>query len=501
MTKSDAELRIVASHLEKLRHHLLQDRNERIAIAHCTDSGSDLLVNEIVHVRDEDLVVSGPASCRLTNDAERRLIGDCTGRAKHPLVIHSHPFADTAWFSSRDDRMMESYQDWLGPLFPAIELVFGVLGAKELRCQRWDHDTEKFVGLPVRVLGSWERKTESLHRDNDAAVNVDRYDRSIRVLGTEGQTALSDSHVAVVGCGGTGSHMARTLARLGVGALTLVDPDRIEQSNLPRLAGATEGDVGTAKVSVVQQQCLRANPQIETTMVCDTVQNATEQLQRTDVIVAGLDKVSPRFWLNEFAVQHLIPYVDVGTRIDIGKDDETIERMFVALQTIVPGVTECIDCDEYFDPEIARIEELSGTELASGIERGYVDPDVLEPEPSVVDLNWLAAAQAVGVVKRLVTGGPTPPPSYLEYDDLGFETTQWQTEANDQCPTCGENGFLAAGEQAVDELADLQLTADSERSSSDVRGTRETASSASLPWWIAVPDTFRRYFSHETEAG
>ena len=65
----------------------------------------------------------------------------------------------------------------------------------------------------------------------------DDHARQVLAWGDDGQHSLANSTVGVVGCGGTGSHVALQLAHLGVGRLVLVDHDVVEQSNLSRLVG------------------------------------------------------------------------------------------------------------------------------------------------------------------------------------------------------------------------------------------------------------------------
>src|SRR5277367_4010420 len=65
---------------------------------------------------------------------------------------------------------------------------------------------------------------------------AERYSRQVLFsgIGAEGQKKLAASHVAIAGCGATGAAAASLLARAGVGTLTLIDRDYVEESNLPR---------------------------------------------------------------------------------------------------------------------------------------------------------------------------------------------------------------------------------------------------------------------------
>src|SRR3984885_1169827 len=76
----------------------------------------------------------------------------------------------------------------------------------------------------------------------------ERYSRQVLYpgIGERGQRQLAGSHVAVVGCGATGAAAAALLARAGVGTLTLVDRDFVEESNLQRQVLFDEADAREA---------------------------------------------------------------------------------------------------------------------------------------------------------------------------------------------------------------------------------------------------------------
>ena len=91
--------------------------------------------------------------------------------------------------------------------------------------------------------------------DTDDILDVDeeQFVRNEQFFGTEGQSRIRASRVVVVGVGGVGSHCAITLARSGVGAIRLVDFDRVTVSSLNRHASATHDEVGVPKVRSIRR--------------------------------------------------------------------------------------------------------------------------------------------------------------------------------------------------------------------------------------------------------
>ncbi len=87
-----------------------------------------------------------------------------------------------------------------------------------------------------------------------------RADRNARVLGLEGVARLRAAHVVVLGLGGVGSFTAEALARAGVGRLTLVDGERVDETNANRQLHALDGEFGRWKAEVVAERLRRAAP-------------------------------------------------------------------------------------------------------------------------------------------------------------------------------------------------------------------------------------------------
>jgi tRNA A37 threonylcarbamoyladenosine dehydratase len=96
-----------------------------------------------------------------------------------------------------------------------------------------------------------------------ASIVDEQYSRNRFYFGEEGQAAIHDAFVVVVGLGGVGSHAAHMLVRSGVKRVRLVDFDNVTVSSLNRHASATHEDVGIAKVKALAQFCRKFSPRCE----------------------------------------------------------------------------------------------------------------------------------------------------------------------------------------------------------------------------------------------
>ena len=94
----------------------------------------------------------------------------------------------------------------------------------------------------------------------------EQFYRSSLLLGEEGIRRLGQAHVLLFGVGGVGSFVAEALVRTGLGALTLVDMDMIEESNLNRQLQTLQENLGRPKAEVMGERLLSVNPQLRLTV-------------------------------------------------------------------------------------------------------------------------------------------------------------------------------------------------------------------------------------------
>ena len=122
----------------------------------------------------------------------------------------------------------------------------------------------------------------------------DRFSGMERLYGESAARAFGRAHVAVVGLGGVGSWAAESLARSGVGAITLIDLDEVCISNTNRQLHAVEGSYGRPKVEVMAERLRAINPACEVTPVMQFVTTANVATLidgRFDAVVDAIDSV------------------------------------------------------------------------------------------------------------------------------------------------------------------------------------------------------------------
>lgn len=136
-----------------------------------------------------------------------------------------------------------------------------------------------------------------------------------RLYGIDGAQRIFNAHVVVVGVGGVGSWVAESLARSGVGRLTLIDMDHIAESNINRQIHAVDLSLGMSKVDAMRQRILSFHPQAEVIGVDDfvTPDNVNLLLPSTcDAVIDACDQVSAKFALLEWARTRPCDLITVG---------------------------------------------------------------------------------------------------------------------------------------------------------------------------------------------
>ena len=132
---------------------------------------------------------------------------------------------------------------------------------------------------------------------------IDRYARQTTLpeVGAAGQARLAAASVLVVGAGGLGCPVLQYLAGAGIGRLTIVDHDTVEETNLHRQPLYAMPDIGKPKAEVARVALLRFNPAIAVEAVVErlTPQNAARLVAQADVIVDAADSFAVTYMLSD----------------------------------------------------------------------------------------------------------------------------------------------------------------------------------------------------------
>jgi molybdopterin/thiamine biosynthesis adenylyltransferase len=132
---------------------------------------------------------------------------------------------------------------------------------------------------------------------------AERYSRQMVLpqVGAAGQARLAQAHVLVVGAGGLGCAVLPYLAAAGVGRLSLVDHDRVDESNLHRQPLYRMGDLGVLKVEAARAALSALNPQVSVTTVAKrlTADNAPGLVAQADVVIDAADSFAVSYVLSD----------------------------------------------------------------------------------------------------------------------------------------------------------------------------------------------------------
>jgi molybdopterin/thiamine biosynthesis adenylyltransferase len=140
-----------------------------------------------------------------------------------------------------------------------------------------------------------------------------RYSRHILLndIGVEGQEKLLAAHVLVVGAGGLGCPVGLYLASSGVGHITVIDPDKVELSNLQRQIGHSTARVGQPKAQSLAQAMAAINPSVNITPLAALADRPwlSRHVSGFDVVVDCCDSFATRQDINAACVALKKPWV------------------------------------------------------------------------------------------------------------------------------------------------------------------------------------------------
>tara|TARA_Y100000590_G_scaffold351924_1_gene404286 strand:+ start:569 stop:1327 length:759 start_codon:yes stop_codon:yes gene_type:complete len=137
---------------------------------------------------------------------------------------------------------------------------------------------------------------------------IEQFSRQIilKNIGIIGQKKILSTKVLVIGAGGLGCPVAEFLVRSGIGALGIVDYDKVSLSNLHRQSLYEKSDIGKSKVLIVKKILNRINPvtKVQSYNLKLNSINIKKVIQKYDYVVDGSDNFKTKFLLNDFCLKY-----------------------------------------------------------------------------------------------------------------------------------------------------------------------------------------------------
>jgi len=312
------------------------------------------------------------------------------------LKVHSHP-GGYPQFSSIDDEsdndLFNSVFGWTDSAFPHASAVMLPRG--------------RMFGRAILRDGTFQQLDSILVPGNDLHFWIpDRggslpsfTQRHAQLFGSGTTRRLREMAVAVVGCSGTGSPVVEQLARLGVGRLVLVDPDRVEEKNLNRIVNATREDayLKRPKVEAMARAIASMGFATDVEIIPENLATprAVKAVAECDVVFGCMDGVEGRHLLNRLAAFYVLPYFDVGVRLDAdghGGIDEASGAVFY----IRPDGSTLQDRSVYTTEQLkaAGLRRTDPKAYREQVKAGYIR-GVDEDRPAVISINTQMASTAV----------------------------------------------------------------------------------------------------------
>ncbi len=138
-----------------------------------------------------------------------------------------------------------------------------------------------------------------------------RYARQLSLpqIGREGQIRLKQGKVLIIGAGGLGSPVALYLAAAGIGNIGLMDPDKVDLSNLQRQVIHASEDIGKLKVQSAKEKMARLNPGVQVAAIAEMFNESNAGIvEEYDFIVDATDNLEAKFLINDACVRSDKPF-------------------------------------------------------------------------------------------------------------------------------------------------------------------------------------------------
>ena len=396
-------LRMTGLQHEQLRRHLFPgDGCEAVAVALCgRRAGKDkhvLTVREIKLIPYEECRERTPLRVTWSTESLVPLLVRAAETDSAILKIHSHP----GWFpkfsetdDEADSELFESVYGWIDGDDPHASCVMLPDGQMFGRIIKSSGEFE-----PLATIAVAGNDIHFWHSDRNLRETVPEFARRhAQAFGAGTFNILRRLSVAVVGCSGTGSPTIEMLARLGVGRLVIVDPDRIEEKNLNRILNATIDDArcGEFKIDALARAVRRMGTGTGVLPIAGNLFDAetVKAVAECDILFGCMDSVDGRHLLNKIAVFYSIPYFDLGVKL-VADGEGGVEQICGTIHYLQPDRSSLLSRRTYTlnQFESASLKRANPDEYKKRIEEKYI-VGVQEDRPAVISVNVLISSLAV----------------------------------------------------------------------------------------------------------
>jgi hypothetical protein len=223
-------------------------------------------------------------------------------------------------------------------------------------------------------------------------------DRMIIAFGEATYRVFGSLTFGVVGVSGTGGLTIESLYRTGAGGIVAIDPEILEIGNLNRVLHSRVVDAESElfKINIAQRniQDTGLGTRITALPIDLKTEGAVRQLSWCDVLVGCVDKRGPRLMMNRLSAFYLLPYIDMGVRIDESGDGDGT-AVNAAVHYFRPG--QSFIQRGIFTYEDVRAEQMALSDpehYQEQLGRGYVRHAQVT-RPAVMPLNMIAAGLGV----------------------------------------------------------------------------------------------------------
>tara|TARA_B100000795_G_scaffold243866_1_gene208030 strand:- start:428 stop:1174 length:747 start_codon:yes stop_codon:yes gene_type:complete len=142
-----------------------------------------------------------------------------------------------------------------------------------------------------------------------------RFGGIIRLYGLQRFKLFQSSHICIIGIGGVGSWVAESMARNGIGQITMIDMDHIAESNINRQIHALDSSLGQSKVEAMKFRILDINPDCKINCHDSFLEESNIPClisKKFDFVIDAIDQTKIKILLAEYCLDFAIPFIMTG---------------------------------------------------------------------------------------------------------------------------------------------------------------------------------------------